>query len=182
MPCGWSRPPGSIRECRPAIRLAEQLPNTQAGQASDRQIFARFERDDRVRLRLACLGTLPSQSLSLGGLSAEALDAAARVHQFLFARVKRVALRAQLDVNLRLGRSRYKAVPTRTRDFCDHVVRMDSLSHLLLQKLTLNRSETQPWMERVCARARIQAQQHLAISSLRRPLLPTVPPLPRTPH
>src|SRR6059058_4944609 len=41
----------------------------------------------------------------------EALDTAARVHQLLLARVERVALAADLDVQLRLGGTRLERVP-----------------------------------------------------------------------
>src|SRR5947207_15530806 len=65
--------------------------------------------------RTACppIGALMgSLGLALGLLEAalEALDAAARIHQLLLARVKRVAGRAHLDVKLGLRRARLELV------------------------------------------------------------------------
>src|SRR3954452_20331275 len=76
--------------------------------------------------RTACPPTVEAigalaATAALGALSTleallEALDAAAAVHELLLARVERVAVRAHLDVQLRLGRPRLECVPARARD------------------------------------------------------------------
>ena len=52
-------------------------------------------------------------ALVLGGAALEALDAAAGVDQLLLARVERVALGAELDVQVGLGRAGVELVPAR---------------------------------------------------------------------
>src|SRR2546427_5816246 len=62
--------------------------------------------------RTACPPIAAAMSLAAAGAAGllqpalEALDAAARVHQLLLARVERVAVRADLDVQLRLRGTR----------------------------------------------------------------------------
>src|SRR5215212_4764081 len=60
-----------------------------------------------------------------GGAPAEALDAAAGVHELLLARVERVAVRADLDVDLRLRRAGHELVATRASHVRINVVGMD---------------------------------------------------------
>src|SRR5437762_7261081 len=55
----------------------------------------------------------------------EPLDASAGVDQLLLARVERVALRAQLDVELGLRRARLERVPARAANDCLYVRGMD---------------------------------------------------------
>src|SRR3954468_969825 len=62
---------------------------------------------------------------------AEALDASARVDELLLARVERVAVRADLDVDLALGRSCGEVVPARAGHMCKLVGRVDVLLHAL---------------------------------------------------
>src|SRR5436190_3126421 len=57
-------------------------------------------------------GVLRLGRRALGGAALEALDAAARVHELLAPRVERVAVRADLDVQLGLGRARGELVAT----------------------------------------------------------------------
>src|SRR5690349_19794331 len=59
----------------------------------------------------------------------EPLHPAAGVHQLLLARVERVAVRADLDVELRLRGPRLERVPTGARHGGDHVVGMDVSLH-----------------------------------------------------
>src|ERR671931_2792023 len=59
----------------------------------------------------------------------EALDAAAGVEELLLARVERVAVRADLDVQLRLRRSRLERVPARAGDRRQYVLGMDADFH-----------------------------------------------------
>src|SRR4051812_9188437 len=73
---------------------------------------------------------------ALGALCAlepllEALDAAARVHELLLARVERVAVRAHLDVQLRRGGTRLERVPAGAGHRRDHVLGMDVGLHRL---------------------------------------------------
>src|SRR3954465_5998929 len=79
----------------------------------------------RLAVRAAALG-------ALGGLQAalEALHPAARVHELLLARVKRVAIRANLDVKLRLRRTRLERVPARARHGRENVLGMDLCLHV----------------------------------------------------
>src|SRR6266480_444307 len=65
--------------------------------------------------------------------SLEALDATARVHELLLARVERVALRADLDVQLGLGRPGLERVPTGARHRGEDVLRMDVGLHCSLK-------------------------------------------------
>src|SRR5206468_2460157 len=73
-------------------------------------------------ISLAALG-------ALGGAAAEALDTAARVHQLLTAGVERVAVRADLDVDLGLRRARPELVAARAGDVREHVLGMDIRLH-----------------------------------------------------
>src|SRR5947208_16070005 len=59
----------------------------------------------------------------------EALDPAAGVHQLLLARVERVAVRADLDVQLRLRRAREKLVAAGAANVSDDVLGMDAGFH-----------------------------------------------------
>src|SRR6266566_5384994 len=71
----------------------------------------------------------------VGALQAalEALDATARVHELLLARVERVALRADLDVQLGLRRAGLERVPTGARHRGEDVLGMDAVFHCLLK-------------------------------------------------
>src|SRR4051794_25202241 len=62
---------------------------------------------------------------ALGSAAPEALDATAGVHELLPARVERVAVRADLDVDLRLGRARRELVAARATDVRLDVLGMD---------------------------------------------------------
>lgn len=59
----------------------------------------------------------------------EALNASAGVNQLLLARVERVALGANFDVDLRLGRAGLDHIAARTGDGAVNVVRVDALFH-----------------------------------------------------
>src|SRR3954452_4870701 len=59
----------------------------------------------------------------------EALDPAARVHELLLARVERVAVRAHLDVELGLGRTRLEGVPAGAGHVGEHVLGMNTGFH-----------------------------------------------------
>src|SRR5262249_20138167 len=59
----------------------------------------------------------------------EALDRTAGVDELLLARVERMAVRADLDVELGLRRPRLERVSAGTRDGCDDVVGMDVRLH-----------------------------------------------------
>src|SRR5919201_510994 len=74
---------------------------------------------------------LPAACAAAGPLepALETLDTAARVDELLLARVERVAVRADLDVQLGLGGARLERVPTGTRHGCDHVLGMDVSLH-----------------------------------------------------
>src|SRR5581483_9788805 len=87
--------------------------------------------------RTACPPTVATPVRRLAALRAgralepalEALDAAAGVHQLLRARVERVALRADLDVQLGLRRARLERVPAGARHRRDHVLGVDAGLH-----------------------------------------------------
>src|SRR5213078_2052033 len=68
--------------------------------------------------------------LALGGAALEALDAAAGVDELLPPRVERVAVRADLDVDLGLGRARRELVAARAAHVGLDVLGMDSGLHL----------------------------------------------------
>src|SRR4030088_1701007 len=59
----------------------------------------------------------------------EALHPASGVHELLLARVEGVALRADLDLQLRLRRLGLKRIPARAPDICQHIVGMDPRLH-----------------------------------------------------
>src|SRR5205823_14918210 len=69
---------------------------------------------------------------ALGALEAllETLDSAAGVHELLLARVERMAVRADLDVKLRLRRPRLECVSARARDRGEDVLGMDVSLHV----------------------------------------------------
>src|SRR5262249_16395504 len=92
--------------------------------------------------RTACPPTFAMVSFSAlaasrltGALQAtlEALDATAAVHELLLARVERVALRADLDVQLGLRRASLERVPTGARHRCEDVLGMDVGFHCPLK-------------------------------------------------
>src|SRR3954447_26516051 len=72
-------------------------------------------------------GALAASRGAAGALEAalEALDTPARVHQLLLPGVERVAVRADLDVQLGLRRPRHERRPARARDRREHVLGMD---------------------------------------------------------
>src|SRR5437868_5360666 len=80
--------------------------------------------------RTACpptvMGELAAPRLA-GALEAalEALHPAARVHELLLARVERMAVRADLDVQLGLRRARLERIPAGARHVREHVLGMD---------------------------------------------------------
>src|SRR5205085_2467261 len=85
---------------------------------------------------LAGDGHMPKPPLAgalraLGALepALEALDPSAGVHELLLARVEGVALGADLDVQLRLGRADLERVPAGARHRRQHVIGMDTGLH-----------------------------------------------------
>src|SRR3954452_2644845 len=70
---------------------------------------------------------------ALGGAALEALDATARVDQLLAAGVERVAVRADLDVDLRLRRARRELVAARAAHVSLDVLGMDCGLHSWIQ-------------------------------------------------
>src|SRR5437588_11961909 len=80
-----------------------------------------------IRLRLLAAGALRA----LGALepALEALDPSTGVHELLLARIEGVALGADLDVQLRLGRVDLERVPTGARHRRQHVIGMDTGLH-----------------------------------------------------
>src|SRR5688572_29944484 len=72
-----------------------------------------------------------TRQLLLGVAALEALHATAGVHELLLPRVERVAIRANLDVDLRLGCPRLERIPARTPHGGLYVLGMDPLLHLL---------------------------------------------------
>src|SRR5438132_14435310 len=74
----------------------------------------------------------------------EPLHAAARVDELLFARVERVAVRADLDVQLRLRRPRLERVPAGARHVREDVVGMDLGLHRRARIAAAPRSSTLP--------------------------------------
>src|SRR6266566_6058362 len=90
--------------------------------------------------RTACPPTVEAMeplaaTAALGALSTleallEALDASAAVHELLLARVEGVAVRAHLDVQLRLGRPRLECVPARARHRRKDVLGVDVSLHV----------------------------------------------------
>src|SRR3954451_7556747 len=70
-------------------------------------------------------GALRALGGALGGTALEALDAATGVDQLLLAGVERVAVRADLDVKLGLGRPGGELVAARTADVGLDVLGMD---------------------------------------------------------
>src|SRR5689334_13819598 len=78
---------------------------------------------------------LAAACLAAGALQAalEALDATARVHELLLARVERVALRADLDVQLGLRRAGLERVSAGARHRGDDVLGMDAGFHCPLK-------------------------------------------------
>src|SRR5690348_6950327 len=77
-----------------------------------------------LRLLAAALGALGALEPAL-----EALDPSTGVHELLLARVEGVALGADLDVQLRLGRVDLKRVPAGARHRGEHVIGMDTGLH-----------------------------------------------------
>jgi hypothetical protein len=65
----------------------------------------------------------------LGGTTLEALDPATGVHELLPAGIERMALGADLDMELGLGRAGRELVPARAPHVSFYVLGMDSLLH-----------------------------------------------------
>src|SRR4051794_26512724 len=87
----------------------------------------------------------------------EALDATTGVHQLLTAGVERVAVRADLDVDLRLGGARRELVTARAADVRLDVFRMDLGLHEINsrhadQLRLLRRSAPRPRPDRTACR------------------------------
>src|SRR5581483_2226064 len=80
-----------------------------------------------IRLRLLAAGALRA----LGALepALEALDPSTGVHELLLARIEGVALGADLDVQLGLGRMDLERVPAGARHRGEHVIGMDTGLH-----------------------------------------------------
>src|SRR5207244_12042846 len=80
---------------------------------------------------------LLARSLPPAVPSLEPLDPAARVHELLLARVEGMTGRADLDVDLRLGRPGHERAPAGTPDRRRHIFRMDSRLHLVPSNLPI---------------------------------------------
>src|SRR5215210_4700320 len=81
----------------------------------------------------ALMASVPRVTLGASGLfepALEALDAAARIHELLLARVEGVALRADLDVQLRLRGACLELVATGAANGRDDVLGMNVSLHL----------------------------------------------------
>lgn len=59
----------------------------------------------------------------------ELFHSARSVHELLLAGIERMAVRANLDLDFRLGRSRLKRVPATAGHFCVHVFGVDVFFH-----------------------------------------------------
>ena len=98
---------------------------------------------------------------ALGGAALEALDATAGVDQLLPARVERVAVGADLDVDLGLGRARRELVAARAADVGLDVFRMDFGLHRFTQcsdVRAVSRAVQIPWTQPIArGRARRDA-------------------------
>ena len=68
--------------------------------------------------------------LATRGAALEALDAPAGVHELLLPGVERVALGADLDVQLGLGRARIELVPARAAHVGEGVLGVDTGLHM----------------------------------------------------
>jgi hypothetical protein len=81
--------------------------------------------------RLAGLLLAPLQAgvIALGELVLKFLDSACRVDVFQFARIERVAIAADIDLQLFSRTPRRKRIATTTGDARLHVVRMDFFLH-----------------------------------------------------
>src|SRR3954471_8825934 len=75
------------------------------------------------------IAPLGASAAALGGAALEALDAPAGVDELLPARVERVAVGADLDVDLGLGRARRELVAARAADVGLDVLGMDRALH-----------------------------------------------------
>src|SRR5437588_12275951 len=95
-----------------------------------------------IRLRLLAAGALRA----LGALepALEALDPSTGVHELLLARIEGVALGADLDVQLRLGRMDLERVPARARHRREHVIGMDTGLHRLPRLAAASLATTLP--------------------------------------
>ena len=92
-----------------------------------------FGRDGSFGLQRAQLWAhgLPPGLGVLGSTALEALDPAARVDQLLLAGVERVALGAELDMQVGLRGARVELVPAGAVHVCQRVIRMNSAFHNL---------------------------------------------------
>src|SRR5262249_3918042 len=82
------------------------------------------------RLCHGLVGLVRGGAAGLLEAALETLDAAARVHELLLARVEGVALRADLDVQLRRGGTRHERVPAGAVNGGENVLGMDLGLHL----------------------------------------------------
>src|SRR4029078_9234232 len=89
----------------PATEAAKTAPVTANAAMGRRMDYKKQRRQRFVALRAA-----------LGGPATEALDAPARVHELLTARVERMAVGADLHMQLRLGRASGEFVAARAAD------------------------------------------------------------------
>src|ERR1035437_2222843 len=142
--CALRAPPGASSANAPEplqpepLRPEPSVPDTPAG-ASVRTGAAAViaasgvvgepaaRRPDIALLGGAGLGCVQA---ALGDAALEALDAAAGVHQLLPARVERVAVRADLDVQRVARRARHELVAARARDVDRTVGGVDLVLHL----------------------------------------------------
>jgi hypothetical protein len=83
-----------------------------------------------IRDRSRTLSYVPALApASLRGAALEALNPPTGIYQLLAACVERVALRADLDVELGLRRTRRELVAAGAADMCFYVLGVDSLLH-----------------------------------------------------
>src|SRR5215212_9005330 len=94
-----------------------------------------------------------------GGAPAEALDAAAGVHELLLARVERVAVRADLDVQLRLRGTRPELVAAGAAHVRRYVLGVDCLLHLVSESTHRLPAHRLPKFRANQARIRAQARR-----------------------
>src|SRR4051794_23739974 len=112
-------PPGGRPSSPPGRRPAQQELSRCAASLLQQSVIRRV--------------ALPRSGCAAGLAAAEALDAAAGVHQLLPARVERVAVGADLDVDLCLRGASRELVPARAAHVSLYVVGVDLGLHCVIQ-------------------------------------------------
>jgi hypothetical protein len=121
-------------------------------------------RDDNVESGATCAPLqylLRNGSRLVGVLAAEAIDAALRVHQLLFARVEGVTVRANVDREIAAGGAGHEDVATGASDAGARVDRMNTFLH---DQSLLDESTRKNWDARFNL-SFPAAQARLAVSS-----------------